>query len=71
MLVRLFKCDGCWRITDNFATEDGTWVVCKCGRNKIWQVNPTKLNLILWFLTNLRKVSKLILQDIREKCHGA
>lgn len=70
MLIKLYQCDGCWRVTDNYQTSDGTWIRCKCGRNKLWQVNPTKFNLLKWFLNDLRYVSHLILEDIRERYHG-
>lgn len=67
MIIKLYKCDGCWRTTDNYATSDGTWIRCLCGRNKLWQVNPTKLNLFKWIIHNPKYIFKLFLQDIREK----
>lgn len=67
MLVRLYKCDGCWRVTDNYATEDGSWVGCKCGRNRIWTARPTKMNLLKWVLTDIKHFFGLLKKDYGER----
>ncbi len=70
MLISLYRCDGCWRITDNFQTSDGTWVRCGCGSKIMWTTNPTKFNLLKWILSNPKYIFKLIIQDWKESHNG-
>lgn len=66
MLVSLYRCDGCWRVTDNFQTADGTWVICKCGSRFVWLTRPTYHMIFKWILTNPKYVAKLFWLDWRE-----
>lgn len=66
MKIELLACLGCWRIIDNFAYPPLCTV---CGSKRTKAVGPSKFNILRWFLSAPKHVMKLILQDIREKCH--
>ena len=64
MVIMLLKCQGCWRVLDNVSMQLG----CDdCYGRMFKQVNPTKMNVIKWFLANPKKVIKLLIQDFRGK----
>lgn len=64
MIIELLKCNGCWRVWDNYHYGFG----CEgCYSKLSRRVNPTKFNLIKWFLTNPKHVTKLVILDLMGK----
>ena len=61
MVIELFKCKDCWRVVDQFLPPN-----CPCMSKWSVRVNPTKFNLIKWFLANPKHVIKLLVQDFHE-----
>ncbi len=60
MKIELTKCKSCWKILDQYLYPP----ICSCGSRWSTAVNPTKYNLIKWFLGNPKHVINLIKDDL-------
>ena len=63
-LIELLSCMGCQRIVDQY-TFPPQCPRCKSKFHK--QVHPTKWLIFKWFITQPKHVSKLFIDDIRER----
>jgi hypothetical protein len=61
MIIELLRCQGCRRITDQMDLD------CPCFGRLFKSAKPSWLNIVKWFLGNPKRITKLIIQDLREK----
>ncbi len=67
MIIELLKCQGCWRVIDQFTIGFG----CESCFTKFFKpIGPSKFNIFRWFLSNPKHVIRLYLEAFKEKING-
>lgn len=63
MIIELLKCQGCWRIVDQYTMYDG----CTGCYTKLFRpTRPTKFNILRWILSNPKHAFKIFIGGSHE-----
>lgn len=64
--IELLSCIACSRIVDQWTMGPSCTL---CGTNRYRKVNPSWFTILCWIWNHPKHVAKLVVQDIKEKCH--